>query len=92
MPVSRYPDWASFTSGADLSPASSPVAFGADLSAASVLDAYRHGIIPLPAPDEYFRTLNEVRYEDQVADGTIGLVGLALAGVGLAAKRRRLAD
>jgi leucyl/phenylalanyl-tRNA--protein transferase len=35
----------------------------------------RRGVIPLPAPDEYFRTLNEARYEDQVADGTIAIVG-----------------
>jgi leucyl/phenylalanyl-tRNA---protein transferase len=78
MPVSRYPDWESFEippASAAQSPAGSPVAFSADLSPASVLGAYRRGIIPLPAPDEYFRTLNEVRYEDQVADGTIGLVG-----------------
>jgi len=40
-----------------------------------VLSAYRRGIIPLPAPDEYFRTVNEVRYSGRVADGTIGLVG-----------------
>jgi leucyl/phenylalanyl-tRNA--protein transferase len=40
-----------------------------------VLSAYQHGIIPFPAPDEYHRTLNEVRYEDQVAAGVIGLVG-----------------
>ena len=40
-----------------------------------MLGAYRRGIIPLPAPDEYFRTINEFRYEDLVADGTIGLVG-----------------
>jgi leucyl/phenylalanyl-tRNA--protein transferase len=29
----------------------------------------------MPAPDEHFRTINEFRYEDLVADGTIGLVG-----------------
>jgi leucyl/phenylalanyl-tRNA---protein transferase len=40
-----------------------------------VLGAYRRGIIPMPAPDEHFRTINEYRYEDLVADGTIGLVG-----------------
>jgi leucyl/phenylalanyl-tRNA--protein transferase len=73
MPVNRYPDWESFV----LAPCAGdgPVAFCADLSPASVLGAYRRGIIPLPAPDEYFRTVNEVRYEDRVADGTIGLVG-----------------
>ncbi|HWG02046.1 MAG TPA: leucyl/phenylalanyl-tRNA--protein transferase [Trebonia sp.] len=52
-----------------------PVAFCADLSPASVLGAYRHGVIPLPAPDEFFRTVNEVKYADQVADGTIAVVG-----------------
>jgi leucyl/phenylalanyl-tRNA--protein transferase len=72
MPASRYPDWESL----DIrSSGDAPVAFGADLSPASVLGAYQRGIIPLPAPDEYRRTINEVRYEDGVADGTIGLVG-----------------
>ena len=72
MPARRYPDWESL----DIrSPGETPVAFCADLSPASVLGAYRRGIIPLPAPDEYFRTVNEVRYEDSVADGTIALVG-----------------
>lgn len=76
MPASRYPDWESFKF-----PAASPakdhglVAFCADLGAASVLGAYRRGIIPLPASDEYYRTLNEVRYEDQVAAGEIAIVG-----------------
>jgi leucyl/phenylalanyl-tRNA--protein transferase len=51
------------------------VAFCADLSPDSVLGAYRRGIVPLPAGDEYFRTLNEVRYGDLVADGTIAVVG-----------------
>jgi leucyl/phenylalanyl-tRNA--protein transferase len=51
------------------------VAFGADLSPASVLGAYRRGIFPLPAADEYFRTINEIRYSAGVADGTIGVVG-----------------
>ena len=77
MPASRYPDWESFEfPAAPAAPADdAPVAFCADLSPASVLGAYRRGIIPLPAPDEYFRTLNEVRYEDQVAAGTIAIVG-----------------
>jgi len=74
----RYPDWASLSIGPD-SPAGLPVAFCADLSPASVLGAYRRGLFPMPAPDEQFRTINEVRYEDLVADGTIGLVGAAAA-------------
>ena len=56
-------------------PRDCPVAFGADLSPASVLSAYRNGIIPFPASDEYVRNINEFRYEDQVDDGVIGLVG-----------------
>lgn len=84
MSANRYADWASFAypaaaSDAPDAPAAGqaegPVAFCADLSAASVLGAYRRGLIPLPAPDEFLRTLNEVRYEDQVAAGTIAIVG-----------------
>jgi leucyl/phenylalanyl-tRNA---protein transferase len=71
MPAS-YPDWESLEVR---SSGDTPVAFCADLSPASVLGAYRRGIVPVPAPDEYFRTVNEVRYEDEVAAGTIGLVG-----------------
>lgn len=78
MSLNRYPDWESFKFPA-LPPATAaddaPVAFCADLSAASVLGAYQRGIVPLPAPDEYLRTLNEVRYEDQVSAGTIAIVG-----------------
>ena len=73
MPVRRFPDWDNFeiaTGAVDC-----PVAFGADLSPASVLNAYRHGIVPLPAATEYLRDLNEFRYEDEVAAGLIGLVG-----------------
>ncbi len=75
MPVSRYPDWESFkiTPGAR----DCPVAFCADLSPASVLSAYQHGIFPFPAPDDYTRDINEFQYEDLVSDGVIGLVGSA---------------
>jgi leucyl/phenylalanyl-tRNA---protein transferase len=84
MPTSRYPDWESFrfpvAAGAgagELDPdvGDAPVAFCADLSPASVLGAYRRGVIPLPASDDYFRTLNEFRYEDEVAAGSIAVVG-----------------
>ena len=73
MAARWYPDWDSFRLRAE--DAAGPVAFGADLSPDSVLAAYRRGIIPFPAADEYHRTLQEVRYEDQVAAGVIGLVG-----------------
>jgi leucyl/phenylalanyl-tRNA---protein transferase len=79
MSANHYPDWASVrlspANSGDGGPGDSPVAFCADLSAASVLGAYRRGIIPLPAPDEYLRTLNEFRYEGQVAAGAIAIVG-----------------
>jgi leucyl/phenylalanyl-tRNA--protein transferase len=77
MSPSRYPDWESFKyppgprAGAD----EVPVAFCADLSPGSVLAAYQRGIVPMPAPDEFFRGLNEIRYEDLVADGTIAVIG-----------------
>ncbi|HEX2822950.1 MAG TPA: leucyl/phenylalanyl-tRNA--protein transferase [Streptosporangiaceae bacterium] len=75
MAVSRYPDWSSFPLR---SPArDGPVAFGADLSPGSVLTAYKSGVFPFPAASEYARDSNEFRYEDQVADGAIALVGAA---------------
>jgi leucyl/phenylalanyl-tRNA--protein transferase len=78
MTARWYPDWDSFRLSAEVT--DGPVAFGADLRPDSVLSAYRHGIIPFPAADEYHRTLHEVRYEDQVAAGLIGLVGDPAAG------------
>jgi leucyl/phenylalanyl-tRNA--protein transferase len=73
MTVRYFPDWDSFTIEAGA--ADHPVAFCADLSPESVLSAYRNGIIPFPAPDEYVRNINEFRYEDEVAAGRISLVG-----------------
>src|SRR6266567_8891035 len=73
MPVSRHPDWESFKITPNVE--GGPVAFCADLSPASVLSACQHGIFPFPAPDEYARDINEFQYEDQVADGVIGIVG-----------------
>ncbi|MFI2367578.1 leucyl/phenylalanyl-tRNA--protein transferase [Streptomyces sp. NPDC018833] len=52
-----------------------PVAFCADLSPDSLLAAYRAGVYPFPATDEYTRTLNEVVFADQVQEGRIQLVG-----------------
>ncbi|WP_260848848.1 leucyl/phenylalanyl-tRNA--protein transferase [Streptomyces sp. SLBN-118] len=52
-----------------------PVAFSADLSPTSLLKAYRAGVYPFPASDEYTRVLNEVVFADQVEDGRIPLVG-----------------
>ena len=90
MPTRRYRDWESFTfpaadpdhdggdsNGGDIGGGGggAPVAFCADLSPASVLAAYRRGIVPLPASDDYFRTFNEFRYSGDVSAGRIGIVG-----------------
>jgi leucyl/phenylalanyl-tRNA--protein transferase len=73
MPASRYPDWPSFQLGPQAG--DGPVAFGPDLSPGAVLAAYQSGVFPIPAASEYLRDINEFRYEDQVADGRIALVG-----------------
>ncbi|EKX66065.1 leucyltransferase [Streptomyces ipomoeae 91-03] len=52
-----------------------PVAFCADLSPASLLAAYRAGVYPFPASDEYTRALNEALFADQVQEGRIRLMG-----------------
>jgi leucyl/phenylalanyl-tRNA---protein transferase len=75
MPVNHYPDWESFEIGSR--PADRPVAFCADLSPASVLGAYRHGVLPFPAADEYVRNIHEFQHEQDVADGVIAIVGTA---------------
>jgi leucyl/phenylalanyl-tRNA--protein transferase len=69
----NYRDWESF----DMSTARGdcPAAFCGDLSPASVLSAYKKGIVPFPAHNEYGRIMNEFRYEDQVAEGVIAVVG-----------------
>lgn len=72
MPVSYFPDWDSFRIPAGAGDV--PVAFCGDLSPASVLGAYRHGIVPLPVDSEYARDITEFRYEEQVAAGLIAVV------------------
>nr|WSY53975.1 leucyl/phenylalanyl-tRNA--protein transferase [Streptomyces sp. NBC_00886] len=52
-----------------------PVAFSADLSPTGLLAAYRAGVYPFPASDEYTRALNEVVFADLVEAGRIRLVG-----------------
>ncbi|MDH6114954.1 leucyl/phenylalanyl-tRNA--protein transferase [Kitasatospora sp. MAP12-15] len=56
-------------------PAGGPVAFCGDLGPANLLAAYRAGLFPFPAAGPLLRDLNEARYEQQVADGLIALVG-----------------
>lgn len=71
--VNRCPDWETLDV-LDAAP-DGPVAFGADLSPASLLAAYRAGAYPFPASDEYTRALNEVVFGEQVDEGRIRLVG-----------------
>lgn len=73
MPVSYFPDWDSFEIAA--SAGDMPVAFCGDLSPASLLSAYRRGIVPLPAGSEYARDIIEFQYEEQVENGLIAVVG-----------------
>lgn len=73
MAVKHYQDWASFDVSA--APGACPAAFCADLSPASVLGACQRGLIPFPAHDEYSRSINEFKYEDQIGEGLIGIVG-----------------
>jgi leucyl/phenylalanyl-tRNA--protein transferase len=71
--VSRRPGWETL----DLREAATdgPVAFCADLSPDGLLAAYRAGLYPFPASDEYTRALNEVVFADQVQEGRIRIVG-----------------
>ncbi|MER5446784.1 leucyl/phenylalanyl-tRNA--protein transferase [Streptomyces sp. NPDC002764] len=71
--MSRCPDWEAL----DVLEAApdGPVAFSADLSPTGLLAAYRAGVYPFPAADEYTRALNEVLFDDQVQAGRIRLVG-----------------
>ncbi|MGA4862201.1 leucyl/phenylalanyl-tRNA--protein transferase [Streptomyces lavendulocolor] len=72
--VSRCPSWEALDV-LDAAP-DGPVAFCADLSPAGLLAAYRAGVYPFPASDDYARVLNEVVYADQVDEGRIPLVGV----------------
>src|SRR6202049_4284185 len=71
--VSYYSDSESLDMSS--APGDSPVAFCGDLSPASLLGAYKRGIVPFPANDEYSRNIEEFRYEDKVAEGVIAMVG-----------------
>ncbi|MGB3439791.1 MAG: hypothetical protein WBA97_13665 [Actinophytocola sp.] len=47
-------------------PADGPVAFHDDLTPATLLDAYRHGLYPFPADTEEQKILSEMTYEGRV--------------------------
>ncbi|MEV7923945.1 leucyl/phenylalanyl-tRNA--protein transferase [Kitasatospora sp. NPDC088264] len=55
-------------------PGDGPVAFGAGLGASDLLAAYRRGLFPMPAADEYAGAYNEARYEQAVEAGEVALL------------------
>ncbi|MDH6711020.1 leucyl/phenylalanyl-tRNA--protein transferase [Kitasatospora sp. MAA19] len=55
-------------------PGDGPVAFGAGLGARELLAAYRRGLFPMPAADEYASAYNEARYEPAVGTGESSLL------------------
>jgi leucyl/phenylalanyl-tRNA---protein transferase len=69
-------DHAAVWESLDLSraPADGPVAFGHDLSPASLLAAYRHGVYPFPAETIEHRLINELTYEADVRSGRVRLL------------------
>ncbi|WP_033821999.1 leucyl/phenylalanyl-tRNA--protein transferase [Kitasatospora sp. MBT63] len=72
--TSRTTDWW-HSVAVSVAPADAPAAFCSDLGAPSLLAAYRAGLFPMPAPDEYARWMNEALYEDRVATGAIAVPG-----------------
>ncbi|WP_031070119.1 leucyl/phenylalanyl-tRNA--protein transferase [Streptomyces sp. NRRL WC-3742] len=58
----------------DRAPADAPVAFGGEPGAEVVLEAYRRGLLPLPAADVFASAYAEARYEQAVAAGEIALL------------------
>ncbi|WP_051969250.1 leucyl/phenylalanyl-tRNA--protein transferase [Kitasatospora azatica] len=72
--TARLPSWDALElAGA---PGDAPAAFCADLTPGSLLAAYRRGLFPMPAPDEYTRCLNEALFEDLVAAGVVAVLGV----------------
>lgn len=69
----RRPTW----SALDLSgaPGDAPAVFCADLTPESLLAAYRRGLFPMPAADDFARSLNEALFEDRVFGGAIAVLG-----------------
>ncbi|WP_229928319.1 leucyl/phenylalanyl-tRNA--protein transferase [Kitasatospora xanthocidica] len=55
-------------------PGDGPVAFGGVLGPAELLAAYRRGLFPLPAADEYASAYNEALYGDAVDAGEVALL------------------
>ncbi|MFD5461574.1 leucyl/phenylalanyl-tRNA--protein transferase [Kitasatospora sp. NPDC127059] len=57
-----------------LAPAGGPVAFGGTLGPEELLAAYRRGLFPLPAADEYAGAYNEALYGDAAEAGEVALL------------------
>ncbi|MFJ5116657.1 leucyl/phenylalanyl-tRNA--protein transferase [Kitasatospora sp. NPDC088548] len=72
-------------------PTGGPAAFGAGLDAEVLFDAYRHGLFPLPAVDDYTIAFNEARFEDAVAAGEVALLPATGGGGGVGADPYALA-
>ncbi|WBP86089.1 leucyl/phenylalanyl-tRNA--protein transferase [Kitasatospora cathayae] len=51
-----------------------PVAFGGTLGPEQLLTAYRHGLFPLPAADEYASAYNEAVHGETVGAGEVALL------------------
>ncbi|MFI9359534.1 leucyl/phenylalanyl-tRNA--protein transferase [Kitasatospora sp. NPDC053057] len=51
-----------------------PVAFGGELGPEQLLTAYRHGLFPLPAADEYASAYNEAVHGEAVEAGEVALL------------------
>lgn len=56
-------------------PANGPVAFHDDLSPRGLLDAYRHGLYPLPADADEQRLVYEITCEAEIRAGRIRVLG-----------------
>ncbi|WP_406206148.1 leucyl/phenylalanyl-tRNA--protein transferase [Kitasatospora sp. NBC_01560] len=55
-------------------PADGPVAFGGGLGPDVLLAAYRCGLFPMPAADDYASAFNEARFEEAAAAGEVALL------------------
>ncbi|MEU6073491.1 hypothetical protein [Micromonospora sp. NPDC047074] len=58
----------------DAAPGEGPVAFGDDLSPATLLGAYRRGLFPFPADTEERKIVSEFTYAGDVAAGRIAVL------------------
>lgn len=84
-PARAYPGWDAFeypdpSASTDNTAGGPLVAFCADVSPASLLAAYRRGLMPLPMPDNWTRMKRKAAYSRHVAKGTLAIVGSPSVG------------